>query len=56
MVGSIAMICLEVLLFIACLGVLVNAHPLLSKRDALHHGRAALIEEIGAPGRDGTRL
>ena len=36
--------------------VLVKMHPLPSKRDALHHGRAALIEEIGAPGRDGTRL
>ena len=33
-----------------------NAHPLLSKRDALHHGRTAHVKEIGAPGRDGARL
>ena len=36
--------------------ILVNVHPLLSERDALHHGRAAHIEEIGAPGKDGARL
>ena len=41
---------------LAAAWVIVNSHPLLSERDALHHERAALIEEIGAPGRDGARL
>ena len=36
--------------------VLVNMHPLLSKRDTLHSKRAAHIKEIGASGWDGARL
>ena len=53
---STATVFLVVLLFIACMDVLVNMHPLLSEWDTLHHGCAVLIEEIGAPGRDGVWL
>ena len=53
---STATIFLVVLLFIACMDVLVNMHPLLSEWNVLHHKRAALNKEIGAPWRDGARL
>ena len=41
---------------LAATRVLVNAHPLLSEWDSLHHGYMALTKDIGAPGRDGVRL
>ena len=41
---------------LAAARVLVNAHLLLSDWDTLPHGRAALIKEIGAPGRDSAWL
>ena len=41
---------------LAATRIIVNVHPLLSKRYTLHHRRAAHIEEINAPGRDSTRL
>ena len=41
---------------IAAALVIVNVHPLPSKRDALHHGHIAYIKEIDTPGSDDARL